>query len=386
MVPSQRHRKSDYWEPTQPFTMVFLNGAMVYCKGLKNPDSARGPNINWLWYDEAGRDAEGIGWRIACASVRVGENPQRWATMTPKDMEHWSYKFFVEKQIPDDVKTLLANALGDDTISADELIVSVHGTMEDNVENLDPLFLAGLSTANPTGWMRQQEFDGEYANEGGKVADAEWFKNKKINIQLQKVERVYRYWDMAATEKKVAKDDPDEAVGTLGEKFIPDKNPEFMEKYKEFITWPTLANFNVKNQVCGYWEWDKLLEVICNTARYDGPYVEVLIEQEPAAGGKNSVAAVKTEFKRHPELSSHKVTAVLAKSVGERVLAANTHWFGMAAEGRMWMYEASWNQKTLSQIDGFTQIKHDDRVTSITGFMFKANPYKAWRKMPFTTV
>lgn len=52
VVPSQRHRSSDAWQPSQPFTMVFMNGARVYCKGLKDPNSARGPNLNWLWYDE----------------------------------------------------------------------------------------------------------------------------------------------------------------------------------------------------------------------------------------------------------------------------------------------------------------------------------------------
>src|SRR3990167_10476657 len=32
VAPSQRHRRSEAWEPHQPFTMVFVNGAKVYCK------------------------------------------------------------------------------------------------------------------------------------------------------------------------------------------------------------------------------------------------------------------------------------------------------------------------------------------------------------------
>src|SRR3990172_2336048 len=47
VVPKHRYRRSDSWEPIRPFTMVFKNGARIYCKGLKDPDSARGPNINW---------------------------------------------------------------------------------------------------------------------------------------------------------------------------------------------------------------------------------------------------------------------------------------------------------------------------------------------------
>lgn len=382
VVPSQRHRKNAYWEPTQPFTMVFMNGAVVYCKGLKNPDSARGPNINWLWYDEAGRDPTGDGWRVASASVRVGDNPQRWATMTPKNFEHWSYKFFIEQDIPDDVKRMFAEmGLGDKI-----LIESFHATIDDNKENLDPLFLANLSTTYPSGWMREQEVNGEYANEGGKIGDSGWFRNHMLDTKIEKIEKAVRYWDFAATEKKSAKDDPDEAVGTKIEIFFPEKNTAFLEKYGEFVTKPKDKNFNVQNQVCGYWEWEKLLEAICNTARHDGPAVEILIEQEPASGGKNQIAAVKSEFKRHPELMAHKVTAVPSQKVGDRVLAANTYWFGTAAEGRMWMTIASWNQRTLAQIDGFTQVEHDDRVTSITGGMFVSNPFKNWKKVPFMAV
>ena len=47
VVPGQRNRESDAWQPSKPFVMVFLNGCRVYCKGLKDPDSARGPNLNW---------------------------------------------------------------------------------------------------------------------------------------------------------------------------------------------------------------------------------------------------------------------------------------------------------------------------------------------------
>lgn len=381
VVPSQRHRKNNYWQPTQPFTMAFLNGAVVYCKGLKDADSARGPNLNWLWYDEGGRDPTGDGWKIGCASVRVGNNPQRWVTMTPKGLTHWSYKFFIEQEMADDVKEMLAElGLGDKI-----LIESFHGTMKDNLENLDPLFLANISTNYPSGFLRSQEYEGEYANEGGKIGDSAWFRGRIIDEDVPKIQKRYRYWDLAATEKKQAKDDPDESVGTLGSSFLPKDNPEFLERYKEQIINPKIPNFVLENQVFGFWGWEDLLKAICNTARHDGPFVEILIEQEPGSGGKNQIAAIKSELHKIPELSTHKVTEVNARSVGDRVLAANTYWFGVASEGRMWMRKGLWNALTLGQIDGFTQILHDDRVTSITGVMYKLNPYKAWRKSTFLT-
>jgi predicted phage terminase large subunit-like protein len=386
VVPSQRYRRRPEWEPTKPFTMVFMNGAKVYCKGLKNPDSARGPNINWLWYDEAGRDKTGDGWKIAVSSVRVGSNPQLWATFTPKHSEHWTTKFFVRKQIPEEVKEQFAKALGEDKI----LIESFHATRKDNEVNLDPGFYASVLVANPSGWLKAQEYDGEVADEGGQIGYRQWFDNKVITTLPERVEKKVRSWDTAATEKKVAKDDPDESVGSLLIKFIPLKNPEWMELYGQFILpgQEKKPHFILESQVSGYWVWERLLEVIKNTARHDGPYVEVLVDQDPGGAGKNQVAAVVQAFKAKdvPELNSHTVKEVDVKKVGDRVLAANTHWFGVAAEGRFWLLKAGWNEGFIGQVEGFTMIEHDDKVTSVTSGMFVLNPARRWSKMPFVSI
>lgn len=386
VVPSQRVRRRPEWEPTKPFTMVFMNGAKVYCKGLKNPDSARGPNINWLWYDEAGRDVTGDGWKIAVSSVRVGKNPQMWATFTPKHSEHWTTKFFVKQEIPEDVKEQFAKALGEDKI----LIESFHATRKDNENNLDPAFYASVLAANPSGWLKAQEYDGEVADEGGQVGYRQWFDNRVITILPERIIKKVRSWDTAGTEKKVAKDDPDETVGSLLIKFIPAQNPEWLELYQQHILpgQEKKPHFILENQISGYWIWEKLVEVIKSTARHDGPYVEVYVDQDPGGAGKNQVAAVAQAFKSKdcPELHSHTVKEVDVKKVGDRVLAANTHWFGVAAEGRMWLMKGGWNDGFLGQLDGFTMIAHDDKITSVTSGMFILNPAVRWAKVPFVSI
>jgi len=103
VVPAHQYRQAEEFDPGRPFTLVFDNGAKVYCKGVKDPGSARGSNVNWLWYDEAGRDEDGLSWKVAIASVRVGENPQAWATATARGRSHWMYEFFVEQKFPPDV-------------------------------------------------------------------------------------------------------------------------------------------------------------------------------------------------------------------------------------------------------------------------------------------
>lgn len=387
VVPSQRNRKRPEWEPTKPFTMVFMNGAKVFCKGLKNPDSARGPNINWLWYDEAGRDQTGEGWKLAVASVRVGKDPQAWATFTPKHSEHWTTKFFVKKEIPDEAKEQFALAVGEDKI----LIESFHATRKDNEANLDSGFYAQILVANPSGWLKSQEYDGEVADEGGQIGYRQWFDNHiVVNLPTEKLIKVVRAWDTAGTEKKLAKDDPDESVGSKIIKFIPAQNPEWLKSYEQFIPEPlkTKPHFLIENQISGYWIWEKLIEVIKRTAAWDGPYVEVLIDQDPGGAGKNQVAAIAQAFKDkgNPELHSHTISEVDVKKVGDRVLAANTHWFGTAAEGRMWLLRGGWNDGFLGQLDGFTMIEHDDKVTSVTSGMFKLNPARKWAKVPFVSI
>jgi phage terminase large subunit-like protein len=368
VIPSQRHRASNAWQPTQPFMMAFLNGAKVYIKGGKDSSSSRGPNVNWFWYDEGGRDETGLSWQITNAGVRIGDNPQAWCTETPRPTEHWSYKFFIKQEIPEDAKAEFDKATKGDRI----LVEYFHATREDNKDNLDATFYASLSVNYPSGYLRAQEFDGEFANEGGKIGDRSWFNGKILDVPPENFVRKVRFWDLAATEKKQTgknKNDPDEAVGTLISKFMIEKDD----------------NYCVEHQAAGFWDWDKLLVAIANTARHDGPFIPIVLEEEPGSGGKNQVAAVKTYFKTFPELSSHTLVGQRARDVGDRVMAAN-HWFGLASIGKMWMVKGGWNEKCLAQIDGFTQTEHDDRVTSITGGMTYIRPFKAWKKVPFLSV
>lgn len=359
-----RHRQSDAWQPTQPFMLAFVNGAKVYVKGGKDSSSSRGPNVNWFWYDEGGRDETGLSWQITNAGVRVGNNPQSWCTMTPRPMEHWAYKFFIKR---DD--ELLSDLELEEATDNDRILIEwFHATRKDNEANLSDGFYREMSILYPSGWLREQEFEGEFANEGGKIGDSNWFKDKIRMMPPETLKRV-RFWDLAGTEKKTAKDDPDETVGTLISKFIEAKED----------------NFCIEHQVAGFWSWEKLLNQIVATARVDGPFVPIVLEEEPGSGGKNQVEAVKTYFKNFPELQAHKVIGQRAREVGDRVMAAN-HWFSLASVGKMWLVRGEWNSKFLSQLDGFTQISHDDRVTSVTGAMTFLRPFKTWRKVPFLSL
>ena len=380
VVPSQRHRQSDVWQPSKPFTMSFINGAIVYIKGGKEASSSRGPNVNWFWFDEGGRDETGLAWQIANASVRIGHNPQAWCTETPRPTEHWSYKFFIKQDIPEELRKKFEEVTKGDRI----LVEYFHATREDNIKNLDETYYITLALNYPGGHLRAQEFDGEFANEGGKIGDRAWFNDKVLDNAPNPVLKRVRFWDLAATEKKVVGvgkkkelNDPDESVGTLASSFI--KEIIVDEKVKKDTNWC------FEDMVHGFWDWEKLLDNIVATARKDGPFVPIVLEEEPGSGGKNQVAAVKAHLKKFPDLQSHQVIGQRARDVGDRVMAAN-HWFALAAQGKIWLVKGEWVEKFLGQLDGFTQVLHDDLVTSPTGAMVYLRPFKAWVRTPFISL
>ena len=363
VVPAHRYRRSIQWQPYQPFIMAFTNGAKVICKGLKDPDSARGPNINWLWYDEVSRDETGEAWQIATASVRIGYMPQAWATGTPNTKAPWVRKFFLDKDIPQDaIEAFELEGLGR------ELVDCYYGNIEMNKENLDPGYYASMLAAYPSGWLRQQEIMGIFTDESGTLGDSRWFDGKIVTAPPEHVNARARFWDLAATEKKLAgkkKNDPDASASTL------------MSYVKEPYS------FYIEDQTNDFMKWEDLIERIVEVTMNDGKEVKVFVEQEPASGGKNQVAVIDLELKKripgHPGCTGYRPS--------DRVIGANI-WFGEAAAGQMYLVYGSWNKPFLQQLDEFpgSSHTHDDRITSVTGARLNIAPIKKWKRIQFLSL
>lgn len=366
VVPKQRYREADSWEPSRPFTMVFLNGAKIYCKGLKDPESARGANINWLMYDEGRRDPTGLGWKNAIAAVRVGEKPQAWCTTTPANSQHWTSTFF-NGEITPELKKILEEVGADDS---QELFKIFQTSIERNKGNLDPMFYAAIISTYPSGYLRAREVEGMVADEEGSLGDRSWFNETVLEQEPDWINTVVRFWDLAGTEKKMTpqkkKNDPDSTMGTL----------LGTDKPKE--------RFCMLDQVGGQWAWKSIKEMVVQIARQDGQEVKIYFEQEPASGGKNQVAELIELIKK--ELPGWSVQGLEAKKLGDRVLAANT-WFGEAAEGKWYIVKAGWNESFFNELDYFPNPAiHDDRVTSTSGARHAIAPIRSWRKIKFAAI
>jgi predicted phage terminase large subunit-like protein len=371
VVPNQRYRGEQSWEPHQPFTLTFINGARVLCKGLKDPDSARGPNINWLWYDEAGRDPDGLAWQIALASVRVGEDIQAWVTTTPKGKAHWLYKFFVKQEIPEDARDAFEKVAGDRPF-----IEYFHTSIWENEKHLNPVFFANMLVAYPKGFLRERELEGRFSDEGGTIGDSSWFHGKVVPAPPQTVSGRIRYWDLAASEKKVVgrkRSDPDATCGTL--------MSWQKDGHKDEKGVIQIGKFFIEDQVTGRWLYDDILDVIIETAEKDGPYVRIYIEQEPGAGGKNQVAAI-AKHVRETLGNMWKVEGHNPRDHGDKIMRANV-WFAEASHGQFFMVFGDWNKPMLDQLDEFPDGKHDDRIDSISGARHVLAPVKLWKSIKF---
>lgn len=371
VVPKQRYRKMDSWEPNRPFTMVFINGARMYCKGLKDAESARGSNINWLMYDEGRRDVTGLGWRNAIAAVRVGDNPQAWCTTTPADSQHWTTTFFNGELTKELLKILEDLGANKNT----GLFRIIQTNIEKNKENLDPMYYASIIATYPSGYLRAREVEGRVADETGSLGDRHWFDEREDGKRIipappDWIDTQVRFWDLAGTEKKMTpqgkKNDPDETMGTL----------LGTDKPKE--------RFCIEDQVGGTWSWKTIKQMVVEIAKRDGKEVKIRFEQEPASGGKNQVAELIEVI--HAELPDYDVAGLEAKKLGDRVLAANT-WFGEAADGLWYVVEGRWNEHFFGQLDYFPNPAiHDDTVTSTTGARHAIAPIRKWKKIQFAAV
>ena len=106
VVPKHQERQKEEWEPYGPFTLVFKNGATLECRGIDNEGSCEGPNVNFVFFDEARHKPTGLALKVLDGRVRIpvtdfdtGEiiPPQIWLTSTPR--KHWMFDYFGPLQV-----------------------------------------------------------------------------------------------------------------------------------------------------------------------------------------------------------------------------------------------------------------------------------------------
>lgn len=130
---------------------LFDTGAKVYYGGIDDPESWEGPNLNWVWFDEAARKRDKRAFDVLLSRVRIGKNPQLFMTTTPRP--HWLQRLLVTEPMIFEGKCL-----------TDYWSISTI----DNASNLDPLYYATLASTF-TGNQAKQNLLGEFVGYEGVV-------------------------------------------------------------------------------------------------------------------------------------------------------------------------------------------------------------------------
>lgn len=121
----------------------FDTGAKVFYGGIDNPEAWTGPNLNWIWFDEAARKNDDGAWRTLIGRIRIGPAPALWITTTPKP--HWLKRVFY---------------VSPPNIGGKPLTAAFKVSTQANRANLDPLYYASLE-ASYTGRYADQQLRGE---------------------------------------------------------------------------------------------------------------------------------------------------------------------------------------------------------------------------------
>jgi len=118
--------------------LLFSNGSTIWFGYAADPDSLRGPNLNWFWLDEGALVGEKT-FQVLQGRIRRRGYQGGWITTTPKG-RNWVWGNFVDKQRPD--------------------YWMVRARLEDN-PGLSEEYIRSLRESSPGAWGRQ-ELDAEF--------------------------------------------------------------------------------------------------------------------------------------------------------------------------------------------------------------------------------
>lgn len=188
------------------------------------------------------------------------------------------------------------------------------------------------------------------------IATGSFFKPSMINVVEAPVKGVQfiRRWDLAATEKKSNKSDPDWTTGLK------------MQRNDD-------GGYTILDIVRFRANPDEVNRTIVATASQDGRGIPITGPLDPgSAGVAQSMYFIKI-------LAGYKVDTV--RESGDKVTRANPVASQVNA-GNVSMVRAPWNKAFLEELTTFPNGKHDDQVDALSGAFEKIGVKKGLPKMP----
>ncbi len=309
----------------QDFTVRFAeNRSILFCSA-EQPGRLRGKNLSWIWMDEAGEIKKEV-FDIVIACLREGgRQGEIWATFTPKGRQHWTYETFgkpTEPGFPLSNIDESGRPIVELFTSATSANIFLHKSFEETIRR------------QYTAHYALQELQGRFIDLNAGVFQRSWFG--LIDASPVQATRV-RFWDKASTE----------GGGCYSVGVLMAKTPDRLF-YVEHVVREQLSALG-RNQL------------IKQTAEADrGRYgqVEIVVEQEPGSGGKESADyTIK-------DLAGFKVHAV--RPSGNKIERAQPL-AAQAEAGNVKLVRGSWNEAYLDELANFPEGVFADQVDASSG-------------------
>lgn len=287
------------------YEMTLVGNRTIYWRSADKPDRLRGPNLGWIWLDEAAMMSKET-WLIAIGRLR--QSPGRaWMTSTPRGTRHWLYELVKKSQIS-----------------------VTHATSSSNFFNPED-FVTSVSGVGSADWQRQ-ELMGEFVEPGGTLFKRTWFQSVD---ELPNAERLsVRAWDCAATPGG-----GDHSVGLRMHKIA--------------------GKYYIDSVIRGQWGPDELDTIQKQTAEADGQNVTVLLEREPGSAGKRA-----NQYVRQNLSDFHVVEESPSGSKYQRALPAAKE----SAKGGIILTRGNWITAFLDEVADFNgeDGQTDDQVDALS--------------------
>jgi len=204
----------------------------------------------------------------------------------------------------------------------------------------DPGYIARLKALPLVERMQLLEGDWDIMAGAGTVIKRDWFEI--VEAAPAEAQRV-RFWDLAATEKETAKEDPD---------FTACARVSKADKV-----------YYIEQVLRAQRSWAAVKRWIGQMAELDGQEMRIGVEQEPGASG----VAVIHEICQHPTLQG-KFAVKGYRPIKDKVMRANV-WASQAQVGNVKVVnDGTWDVEAfLNECQMFPEGVHDDQVDAVSG-------------------
>jgi predicted phage terminase large subunit-like protein len=289
--------------------MSLTGNRKVWLRSASDPNSFRGINANWLWFDEAAF-AKWQAWLVSIQRARRSPGVI-WITTTPRGKKHWLYKKLIQ---PGKMPYIPAHTAS-------------------NHFNVDG-FAEAVAGFGSTAWQRQ-ELGGEFVDEGGGLFERNWFPLVTAIPLGQRLS--CRAWDFAATAGA-----GDWTVGLrmhrVSVNMSTDNRGRVKRKQFYFVD-------DIKRGQWGPADVDRRL---IEAAEEDGKKTTVIVEREPGSAGKRANHYIKNSLKGYRVVEEQTSGSKLIRAMP----AAKA-----AARGDISVVDDWWTTAFLDELEEFTGNK-----------------------------